>query len=418
MTIASLPTLLDDARALHPDLVELRHDLHRTPELGLHLPRTQERVLSELDGLGLEMSTGAEISSVTAVLRGARPGPTVLLRGDMDALPVSEETGLDFAAGDGRMHACGHDLHTTMLLGAAKLLANRRDQIAGDVVFMFQPGEEGYDGARLMLEEGLLAASGWKPDAAYGLHVLSSGTGSGLFRCRSGTMMSASNRLRVTVRGRGGHGSAPFRALDPVPVACEMVTALQSFVTRRFDVFDPVVLTVGMIHGGTQENVIPDEVRFGATVRTFSPRAQALVKDGSVAVCKGIAAAHGTEIDVEFVEVYPVTVNNAEESGRVANTLRELHGEHRFETAEQPLSASEDFSRVLDEVPGAMVLLGACPQDRDPERAPFNHSPKAVFDDGVLGDVPPPTPPWPSNANASPGESSRGGADSSRHRSS
>ncbi|MER7015888.1 M20 family metallopeptidase [Saccharopolyspora sp. NPDC000359] len=383
--MVDLSALLDDARALHPDLVRTRRDLHRTPELGLDLPRTQERVLSELDGLGLEVTTGAEISSVTAVLRGSRPGPTVLLRGDMDALPVVEETGLGFAADNGRMHACGHDLHTTMLLGAARVLASRRDQLGGDVVFAFQPGEEGYDGAGRMLGEGLLSASGRKPDATYALHVIS-GLERGLFTTRGGPMLAASNRLAVTVRGRGGHGSAPFRAVDPVPVACEMVLALQSFATRRFDVFDPVVLTVGTIHGGTQDNVIPDEVTFAATVRSFSHRAQAVVKDGSIRVCEGIAAAHGVEVDAEFVEQYPVTVNDESEAEFVAGALRELHGEHRFEPASRPLSASEDFSRMLDEVPGAMISLGACPPDRDPARAPDNHSPQAVFDDEVLAD--------------------------------
>ncbi|MFI0465861.1 MULTISPECIES: M20 metallopeptidase family protein [Saccharopolyspora] len=381
----ALPALVDDARALHPDLVRIRHDLHRVPELGLRLPRTQERVLSELDGLGLDVSTGTGLSSVTAVLRGSRPGPTVLLRGDMDALPVVEATGLDFAADADRMHACGHDLHTTMLLGAAKLLAPRRDQLAGDVVFMFQPGEEGYDGAARMLEEGLLSASGRKPDAAYALHVISS-LRRGLFTTRGGPMLAASNRLVVTVRGRGGHGSMPFRAVDPVPVACEMVLALQAFVTRRFDIFDPVVLTVGTIHGGTQENVIPDEVTFAATVRSFSRHAQSVVKDGSVQVCAGIAAAHGAEVRAEFVEQYPVTVNDEAEAEFVADALRELHGENRFAPAPQPLGASEDFSRVLDEIPGAMISLGACPEDLDPEKAPNNHSPRARFDDAVLGD--------------------------------
>lgn len=384
--MTSLATLRDDARTLHPDLVRIRRDLHRVPELGLRLPRTQERVRSEIDGLGLEITTGTGISSVTAVLRGARPGPTVLLRGDMDALPVAEETGLDYAAEADRMHACGHDLHTAMLLGAAQLLAPRRDQIAGDIVFMFQPGEEGYDGARHMIDEGLLSASGRTPDAAYALHVMSSGFARGVFTTRAGPMMAASNRLRVTVRGRGGHGSAPFRALDPVPVACEMVTALQSFVTRRFDVFDPVVLTVSMIHGGSQENVIPDEVHFAATVRSFSSRAQSAVKHGAVQVCEGIAAAHGVDVDVEFAELYPVTVNDETESSFVGHALRELHGEECFTPAPTPLSASEDFSRVLDRVPGAMVLLGACPEELDPDKAANNHSPRARFDDGVLGD--------------------------------
>ncbi|MEV7378244.1 M20 metallopeptidase family protein [Streptomyces lydicus] len=378
--------LRDDARALSDDLVRMRRTLHRIPETGLDLPRTQEAVLAELDGLPLEISTGAGLSSVTAVLRGGRPGPAVLLRGDMDALPVAERTGLDFAADNGRMHACGHDLHTTMLTGAAKLLSAHRDRLAGDVLFMFQPGEEGYDGAGHMLAEGLLDAAGRRPEAAYAIHVLSAGLPGGVFRTRGGTAMAASNVLRVTVRGEGGHGSMPHRAKDPVQAACAMVTALQAWITRTFDVFDPVILTVGTFHAGTQQNVIPDTAVFEATVRSFSDAAQARVKDGTVEVCRGIAAAYGVGVDAEFVEMYPVTVNDRAEADFAADAVREALGEERFTPQPQPLQGSEDFSRVLAEVPGAMLFLGAPPAGADPERSANNHSPLAEFDDAVLAD--------------------------------
>ncbi|QHC21198.1 M20 metallopeptidase family protein [Streptomyces sp. GS7] len=378
--------LRDDARALSDDLVQLRRSLHRIPETGLDLPRTQEAVLAELDGLPLELSTGDGLTSVTAVLRGAAPGPTVLLRGDMDALPVAERTGLDFAAGNGRMHACGHDLHTTMLTGAARLLAAHRDRLAGEVLFMFQPGEEGYDGARHMLAEGLLDAAGQRPVAAYAIHVLSAGVPSGVFGTRGGPAMSASNVLRVTVRGEGGHGSMPHRAKDPVQAGCAMVTALQAWITRSFDVFDPVILTVGTFHAGTKQNVIPDTAVFEATVRSFSERAQARVKDGTVEVCRGIAAAYGVGVDAEFSEVYPMTVNDDAAADFVAATVREVLGEERYAPMRQPLQGSEDFSRVLAEVPGAMVFLGAPPAGADPERSANNHSPLAEFDDAVLAD--------------------------------
>ncbi|MEU5240328.1 M20 family metallopeptidase [Streptomyces lydicus] len=378
--------LRDDARALSDDLVRMRRTLHRIPETGLDLPRTQEAVLAELDGLPLEISTGAGLSSVTAVLRGGRPGPAVLLRGDMDALPVAERTGLDFAADNGRMHACGHDLHTTMLTGAAKLLSAHRERLAGDVLFMFQPGEEGYDGAGHMLAEGLLDAAGRRPEAAYAIHVLSAGLPGGVFRTRGGTAMAASNVLRVTVRGEGGHGSMPHRAKDPVQAACAMVTALQAWITRTFDVFDPVILTVGTFHAGTQQNVIPDTAVFEATVRSFSDAAQARVKDGTVEVCRGIAAAYGVGVDAEFVEMYPVTVNDRAEADFAADAVREALGEERFTPQPQPLQGSEDFSRVLAEVPGAMLFLGAPPAGADPERSANNHSPLAEFDDAVLAD--------------------------------
>ncbi|MFF3291686.1 M20 family metallopeptidase [Streptomyces sp. NPDC003023] len=378
--------LREDAHALQGDLVELRRTLHAAPETGLRLPRTQETVLSGLDGLGLEITTGQGLSSVTAVLRGARPGPTVLLRGDMDALPVTERTNLPYASGNGAMHACGHDLHTAMLCGAARLLARHRDHLAGDVVFMFQPGEEGFHGARHMIDEGLLQTTGTLPVAAYALHVTSSEYRSGRFTARSGPLMAAANTLSVTVRGAGGHGSAPHRAKDPVQVACETVMALQTWITRAFDVFDPVVLSVGSFHAGTQQNIIPETATFEATVRAFSHTAQARLKDGTVQVCRGVAAAHGVDVDVRFDELYPVTVNDARETDFVRRTVADLHGEERYEHMPHPMTGSEDFSLVIDEVPGAMVFLGATAPGADPDTAPDNHSPLAVFDEAVLAD--------------------------------
>ena len=379
--------LRDDARTMGGDLATLRHALHREPELGLSLPRTQEKVLEALEGLPLEVSTGQALTSVTAVLRGGRPGPVVLLRGDMDALPVHEEVDLPFRSQvDDTMHACGHDLHTTMLVGAARLLAAHRDRLAGDVVFMFQPGEEGYDGATHMLREGLLEAGGPEPVAAYALHVMSARWPRGTFVTRPGPLLAASDAVRVTVRGRGGHGSAPHRAKDPVPAACEMVTALQTFVTRSIDAFDPAVLTVGEFHAGTRRNVIPAEARFEATVRSFRAEVHEALARGVPRVCEGIAAAHGVEVEVEYDAEYPVTVNSDDEAAYAARTATELFGADRFQLAQNPMTGSEDFSRVLGHVPGAMVFLGAAPEGRNYEEAPDNHSPFAAFDDGVLAD--------------------------------
>jgi hippurate hydrolase len=379
-------TVLDDAKSMHDDLIQLRRALHREPEVGLRLPRTQEQVLAALDGLPLEISTGADgLSSITGVLRGGQSGGSaVLLRGDMDALPVEEHTGVDYTATGDTMHACGHDLHTSMLVGAARLLSAQRDKLAGDVVFMFQPGEEGYDGARHMVEAGVLDATGTRVQAALALHVTSSFLPQGMFATRPGPVMSAADVLTVTVRGAGGHGSAPHRAKDPIPAACEMVTALQTLVTRRFDVFDPVVITIGAFHAGTVHNVIPDTAYFEATVRSFSPAAHASVLAETVRVCQGIAAAHGLDVDAVATELYPVTVNNGAEVERFVSVVNEVHGEGRFIELPNPLTGSEDFSRVLDEVPGTMAFLGACPADRDLFTAPYNHSPEAVFDDAVL----------------------------------
>jgi amidohydrolase len=379
--------IADRAADAQDELVRLRRDLHRIPELGLDLPRTQERVLAALDGLPLEISTGESLTSVTAVLRGSAPGGrSVLLRGDMDALPVVETTGADYAAGGATMHACGHDLHTAMLVGAAQVLSAEREHLPGDVVFMFQPGEEGHDGARHMVAEGVLDAPGRRVDAAFAIHVTSSLLPAGYFASRAGTILSAADTLRVTVRGAGGHGSAPHRAKDPVPAACEMVGALQTFVTRRFDIFDPVVITVGSFHAGTLFNVIPDTATFEATVRSFSREAHDRLLAEITTICTGIGSAYGLEVDAVAEELYPVTVNAGAQVDLARAIVGEHHGDDRWVSLPNPLSGSEDFSRVLDEVPGTMVFLGATPTDRDPETAPFNHSPDAAFDDSVLAD--------------------------------
>ncbi|MEU8379384.1 M20 family metallopeptidase [Streptosporangium sp. NPDC048865] len=380
-------SLRESAADMRDELVRLRHALHREPELGLDLPRTQEKVLVALSGLPLEVRLGERLSSITAVLRGALPGPTVLLRGDMDALPVSERGDASFASQvAGRMHACGHDLHTTMLTGAAHLLAAGRDRLAGNVVFMFQPGEEGQGGAKIMIDEGVLDTTGERPVAAYALHVVSSILPQGVFVTRSGPIMAAADRFTVTVRGAGGHGASPHRAKDPIPAACEMVTALQTMVTRGFDVFDPVVVTVGSFHAGSADNVIPEEARFEATVRSFSPAARARVQERAVALVRGIAAAHGLEADTDYVVNYPVTVNDGAEARFAGAAVREVYGERRFVEAPQPFTGSEDFSFVCDKVPSAFVALGACPADADPGRAAYNHAPGARFDDAVLPD--------------------------------
>ncbi|GAB3154273.1 M20 family metallopeptidase [Micromonospora sonneratiae] len=379
-------SLRQDAKAIQDELASLRRELHQIPEIGLHLPRTQERVLAALDGLPLEVSTGVGLSSVTAVLRGGRPGPAVLLRGDMDALPVTEETGLPYSSQhDGAMHACGHDLHTAGLVGAARLLAARRETLAGDVVFMFQPGEEGCDGAGHMIAEGVLTAAGRPVDAAYGLHVLSSLLPSGMFASRPGPLMAASDGLFVRVVGAGGHGSRPHDTLDPVPAACEMVTALHTMVNRRFDAFEPVVITVGSFHAGTRRNIIPDDASFEATIRSFSGRISEQMEEHTVRLCHNIAAAHGLRAEVRYDREYPATINHVAEHDFAADAVREVFGEERFEPMTNPMTGSEDFSRVLDRVPGAFVFLGACPTD-DPATAAPNHSPRAAFDDAVLAD--------------------------------
>ena len=378
--------LVSEARSLAPELVALRRRLHRIPEIGLDLPKTQAEVLSALEGLPLEISTGTDLTSVTAVLRGAKPGPVVLLRGDMDGLPITEETGVDFSSEhEGYMHACGHDLHTAGLVGAARLLCAHRSELAGDIVFMFQPGEEGFDGAGHMIAESVLNAAGRPVDAAFGLHVWSGTYPHGVFASRPGPLMAASDGLFVTVKGAGGHGSTPHATRDPIPVACEMVTSLQTLVTRRFNTFDPVVLTVGEFHAGKQRNIIPDTATFSATVRSFDPDVREQLATETVRLCENLARAHSLEAEVTYQYEYPALLNEDRAAAFVGETVADLFGADRYMEMKDPQTGSEDFSRILNEVPGAFVFLGATCSD-DLAAAPSNHSPRSAFDDAVLAD--------------------------------
>jgi hippurate hydrolase len=273
-----------------------------------------------------------------------------------------------------------------MLAGAAWLLSARQAELAGNVIFMFQPGEEGNGGARIMISEGVLDAAGERPSAAFAQHVGSSVFPLGMISGRPGTAMAAADTLHVTVRGRGGHGSQPHLANDPIQVACEIVTALQTMVTRQFNVFDPVVLTVGTFHGGTTDNVIPDDATFVATVRSFSPVSRERIRDASLRLVRDLATAHGLKADAEFVDGYPVTVNDEDAFEFAQRTVRELLGEDAFITTPFPITGSEDFSYVLEQVPGAFLMVGACTPGIDPATAPYNHSPEAVFDDAILPD--------------------------------
>ena len=385
-------TFLDDAREISSDLTDLRHTLHRHPEVGLHLPVTQRTVLDALSGLDLEISTGEGCSSITAVLRGEgqvddEQRRAVLLRGDMDGLPLTEEVDVHYRSEvDGAMHACGHDLHTAMLVGAARVLTAGREELPGDVVFMFQPGEEGFDGAGVMIREGVLDAAGRRLDAAWALHVMSGLAPRGTVTGRAGAMMAASNELHVTVKGAGGHGSAPHRAKDPVPVAASMVTGLQTLVSRSVSPFAPAVLTVGQFHAGTKANIIPDTAMFQATVRCFDDETLDVLERDTVRYCQGVAAAHGVEVDARFLRQYPVTINDPGAVESAAEVVEATLGDRRWQPMAEPITGSEDFSRVLQAAPGAMLFLGACLEGRDWQTAPDNHSPYAAFDDVVLPD--------------------------------
>jgi amidohydrolase len=380
--------ILEAAEAIQPDIVAIRRRIHRQPEIGLDLPKTQAVILEELEKLGLKGRRGTALSSVVAVVEGGRPGPTVLLRADMDALPLHEDTGLDFASEvEGAMHACGHDTHVAMLLGAARLLQERRADLPGNVILMFQPGEEGLGGAKTMIEAGLLdaasAAGGGRPTGALAVHI---GTKypTGEVHLRPGPELAATDVIRITVRGRGGHASAPHLAVDPIAIAAEIVLALQTMVTRRIDVFDPAVVTIAQISAGTTNNIIPDSVFLFGTIRTLSEETRSEVRAGVRRVAEGIAAAHDATTTVDLEAGYPVTINDPAFTAFVMDTARVLIGDERVAEMPAPIMGAEDFSYVLQHVPGAMAFVGARPADQDPATAPQNHSNVVVFDEPAM----------------------------------
>jgi amidohydrolase len=374
--------LLEAAGTVAGDVVALRRNLHAEPELGLDNPRTQALVLDALDGLPLEVRTGTGLTSVVADLVGATDGPTVLLRADTDALPMTEDTDLEFRSTiDGRAHACGHDAHTAMLVGAARVLAARRNELQGRVRFMFQPGEEGFAGARLMIDEGVLD----NVDRAFALHV-SPNQRVGTASCRPGPLLAGDTSITVTVRGHGGHASTPHLATDPIPATAAIITALQTTVTREVDVFDPAVLTIAHVVAGTTTNVIPETAFFEGTIRCISERTRARIREAVARTIRGVAEAHGCTVDIEMVDGYPVTLNDVGEAARFAEVCRATLGEDGHRLMPAPAMGGEDFSYVLQKVPGVMAFLGVCPAtEPNPRSAPSLHSNRMELnEDGLV----------------------------------
>lgn len=381
-----MQNLLAKARQLQPELVALRRELHQIPEFGLQLPKTQTVILREISGLG-EITLGRNISSAVLHIKGSKPGPTVLLRADMDALAVTEDTGLDFASTNGFMHACGHDLHMAIGVGAARLLAEMKNEFAGEVIVLFQPGEEGHHGADVMIEEGALMLSGSKPIRAYGVHVFSSYP-AGLMGSRPGPLMASAGDLLVTITGSGGHGSMPWLSKDPIMPMVEIIAALQQMIVKRFNAFDPVILNVGWVTAGetATTNVIPETAAFGATVRTFSEENSIKLKQYTTELVANLAKGFGVTAEVEFTRATKVLLNDPEAIMSVEKVTSELFGEGRYINLPTPIAGGEDFASILREIPGAFVFMGAAPEGVDPQTAATNHSNRAVFDDSVLAD--------------------------------
>lgn len=378
--------LLAAAREEEGAIVALRRAIHAEPELGLETPLTLAKVKNSLADLPLEWHEGPSCTGAVAVLKGGKAGKSVLLRGDMDALPMSEHTGLDFASTiEGRMHACGHDAHTAMLAGAARVLAAKRDQLAGEVRFMFQPGEEGFHGARFMLEDGLLGgtANYPLPDAAFALHVWPNAP-HGRVEGRAGAMLAAADMIEITVVGKGGHASMPYDVVDPIPVGAEIVIALQTMITRRFNAAEATVVTIGKMEAGTTNNVIPDSCYLLGTMRTLSHERRAAVKEAVRQVAENIAKAHNCTAEVAITPGFPPTINDAHATELGKQVALELGGDEPWIDRLHPTMGAEDFSYVLEKVPGAMFFLGVAAEGVDWEGCCAIHSSRMALDESVM----------------------------------
>lgn len=383
-----------NAAAIAPKVIAWRRDFHAHPELSYEERRTSAAVAAHLRALGLDVREGLAKTGVIGVLRGGRPGPVVALRADMDALPVTEDNDLPFKStvratyngqDVGVMHACGHDGHTAMLMGAAELLAGVRAKLPGTVVFVFQPAEEGapvgqLGGAAQLLKDGALDDP--KPSAIFGLHVfpLESGT----LQTRAGGIMAAADQFRLVVHGRGAHGAAPWRGIDPVPVAAQIIGALQTIPSRQMDpTRAPTIITIGSIVGGVRNNVIPDSVVMLGTLRTYEPAQRTDAQRRIRQTAEAIAAATGATATVAFSVTADVTANDSALTLRMAPTLARVAGPSKQRVA-APVTVSEDFAEYQKRMPGLFVFLGAVPPGMSPDDAAPNHSARFQLDEAAL----------------------------------
>jgi hippurate hydrolase len=371
-----IPETLLDAHRAH--WATLRRDLHAHPELRFEEHRTADVVARELESLGYAVSRGLGGTGVVASLPGAIPGRGIVLRADLDALPIREAN--DFAHASctqGVMHACGHDGHTVMLLGAARVLKGL-PQLPGTVHFVFQPGEEGGAGARKMIDDGLFEQC--PTEAVFGMHNWP-GLPAGHFGLRTGPIMAAGSRFRIKVTGKGAHAAQPHLGIDPVPLACSMVLQCQTIAARHKDPVDPAVVSVCMFHAGTTDNVIPDSAELRGTIRTLSSELQQALQRDIQRMCEGLAGACGAQVDVEFFQYYPATVNTRAETALCEAVIRETFGDEHLSADVPPNMTSEDFGFMLEARPGAYVLIGNASPGAV---APALHQPDYDFNDDII----------------------------------
>ncbi len=374
-----MPTsVLDVPARLIDEVVATRRDIHMHPELGFEEVRTAGIVAERLKALGYEVRTGVGQTGVVGMLRTKKPGRTILLRADMDCLPMDEHSDVGFASIErGKMHACGHDGHVAILLGAAEMIMQRRDLLCGTIVLCFQPAEEGRGGAKAMIDDGVLENP--HIDRVYGLH-LASLYPVGVVAVKPGPAMASSDSIEITIRGRGGHGAAPHQTIDPILTAAQFVTGVQAVVSRGVDPIQPAVVTIGAIHGGTIHNVIPDTVELLGTVRAFDTDVRAQMKPRIESVLKGCCECTGAEYDYNYLWRYPVTVNDANEAAYIRDLAARTLGEKRSVPFE-PTMGAEDFSFMLEERPGCFFFLGS---QSGPETAVAHHNARFAIDERSL----------------------------------
>ncbi len=396
LTAQAADSPLQISAELEQKVIAWRRDLHQHPELSNREFRTAKVITEHLQSLGLEVQTGVANTGVVAILTGGKPGPLVALRADMDALPVTEQTDVPFkstAIGEyrgkevGVMHACGHDLHVAMLMGAAEQLVAVREQIQGSVMFIFQPAEEGAPpeegvaGAELMLQEGLFAEQ--KPDAVFGIHVWSAGN-TGVIGYREGPLMASADRFEIRVKGRQTHGSTPWGGVDPIVAAAQIINASQTIVSRHINITKaPAVLSFGIVEGGVRNNIIPDDVYLEGTIRNFDMDNRKAIFSQLKTTAEMTAKASGADAHVHIDEGYPVTINNPELTRKMLPTMQRVAGADKVQV--NPLvTGAEDFSYFALETPGLFVFLGITPDGQDPAKAPSNHSPFFYADEAAL----------------------------------
>lgn len=363
------------------DIIRIRRDIHQHPELGRNEFRTSELVYNELQGLGLEIQKEVGGTGIVALLRGENHGKTLLLRADMDALPIDEDTSLDFKSENkGVMHACGHDMHTSILLGTARVLSNMREHINGNIKFVFQPAEECNPdgGAKFMIEDGVLENP--KVDAGAALHVWNCPVGK--IGVRYGTMMAQSDRIFIKVKGRSSHGSAPQQGVDAIVAAAHIVTALQSIVSRNVDPLESAVVTIGAIHGGYRYNVIADEVNLEGTVRTFNKDIAAIMPEKIRRIVEKISEAMGCQCEFSYVKGYALTHNDPELTGQLMIGLKDMLGDENVVIPEKPATGAEDFSAFTKYIPCTFMWLG-CESDMNKGNC-IIHNTNFICDEGAI----------------------------------